>query len=374
MSSDDLKNTAAVWGGDESTSTRRRSSSPPARPQQPSLIDDTTPSEAPPSYTPNNATTPRATASSSRQTRAPLNPLHELSRVANIPFQHYSIPGAKQSADGTTITTSHDQFLTRPDSLATLLTQQAALPPRPTLRITGTHKAAHTVGDVTTDFDLTLSLLTLLDLQSTPTGDPLGSRLRFTTPPPRQPSSQLFNNPKRSSQTQQDTEVKQWARHFCTNSASENRSFTLTRITLDFHPTITRLLEGHIRTLLASLKYRGKVDVSFPIENSTVTVHKQPGNWFVSMLRLYPEKKYEVAEAVWDIGDSTADGGDDGAQGKREAERWWRAWEGVVRNAVLKKEKGKIGVEDWMGWKMGGDAPARVMEWGGDGMSEYWER
>lgn len=250
------------------------------------------------------------------------------------------------------------------------MTQQAALPPKPILRISGTHKAAHT-GEHTTDFDLSFSLLSLLDLESTPTGDPI-SRLRLKTPPnpPSSPAGRLFKSSSSASGAQSPLNL--WARQFTLHDKSENRSFTLTRTILDYE-SITKLLEGHIRTLLANLKYRGKLEVSFPIEHQSITVHRPPGNWLVSMLRLYPVKKYEVAEAVWDVGSSdvAGDGSGAGEEGTKAAERWWREWEGVVRNGVLRKEKGLMGVENWIAWKMGGSAEEKRVEWGADWASDW---
>lgn len=127
-----------------------------------------------------------------------------------------------------------------------------------------------------------------------------------------------------------------------------------------------------MRNLLAALKYRGKLDISFPVEHRNVTVLKQPGNWLVGLLRIYPEKKFEVAEAVWEFAGGDGEGaGDDGKDSPAAAaDRWWRVWEGPVRNAVLAQTRGRVGVEEWIAWSMGAAEEERRLEWGVDGVRE----
>jgi hypothetical protein len=130
-------------------------------------------------------------------------------------------------------------------------------------------------------------------------------------------------------------------------------------------------LEGAVRTLLASLKYRGKLEVLFPVGAAEVVVRREPGNWVLGLLRVYPEKKFVVGVGVWAVAGVGGDGGE-GVSGARKAvEAWWREWEGVVRNAVLGKTRGKVGVEDWITWRSGLREGEKRGEWGVDGMSEW---
>lgn len=152
-----------------------------------------------------------------------------------------------------------------------------------------------------------------------------------------------------------------WCKLF-TSDKAENKSLTLTRLILDFP---TSYLEGAIRTLLHTLKYRGKVEVTFPIQHQSVIVHKAPGNWFYNMLRLYPVKEYKVAESIWEVR------GADNGESAKIVEEWWEEWKGAVANAVLKKHQGNVGVEDWMMWKMGVVEKEKKAEWAVDGQWEW---
>lgn len=173
-----------------------------------------------------------------------------------------------------------------------------------------------------------------------------------------------------------------------------------------------------MRTLLAAAKYRGKVSVEFPLQHAEVVVSRQSGNWFTNMLRLYPTKKYEVVEVVWDVvGASTTsageeDGGGNGgssassssnaaaaiindpstsssssshpetdsasgsgpnppssqAHGRaaQVAQEWWREWQFATWNAVLGGKRGWVTVEDWIEARMGVREKERPREWGVD--------
>lgn len=278
--------------------------------------------------------------------------------MATIPFQQYQVPSSTRSADRITLTTTHQPFISRPESLANFINQQAQLPPKPALHVTGTHKEGS--GANVTDFDLTLSLLPLLSLTTPPPSHPF--RLRFTEPPRSAAAANTNKLFKSSSiRSSEPTPLQAWARHFCIVDKSENRSLTLTRTILDFD-TLTSMLEGNVRTLLASLGYRGKLEVSFPLAYRDVVVHKRAGNWLVGLLGIYPVKKYEVAEAVWELRGYEGEVG----AGSKIAESWWREWEGPLREAVLGKTKGSVGVEEWVAWRMGERRDAKKGEWGVD--------
>jgi len=182
-------------------------------------------------------------------------------------------------------------------------------------------------------------------------------------------------------------------------------SFTLHRHVANLP---AQILEGMVRTLLAAARYRGKVGVEFPVQYADVTVLRQSGNWFTNMLRLYPTKKYEVVEAVWDVGATTTQSqngsahttpgvGAAGSGGQRNkphttsshspsasdgnsgstdpdgagqagliAQAWTREWHFAIRNAVLQGRKGWVTVEDWIEAKMGMRMADRNKDWGVD--------
>ena len=99
------------------------------------------------------------------------------------------------------------------------------------------------------------------------------------------------------------------------------------------------------------------------------------------MLRLYPEKKFEMVEVVWgladgcgaeeddDEGSGNGGGGSGGgydAMGIRAGQEWWRAWESTIRNAIVSKYRGHLGIEDWIETRMGRFVPEPRVDWGND--------
>ncbi|RMZ87212.1 hypothetical protein DV736_g5559, partial [Chaetothyriales sp. CBS 134916] len=279
-----------------------------------------------------------------------LNPLDELCLFSAIPFSNYDVPAGTLTDDRASLTTTHELFYTSPTALSNFLTQQCHLPPRLLLHIKGSH--TDTSRTIQPDFDLTLNLTALLDI---PQSGPSSLRFRIK-PPPKE------TRPKRASLLNRaasppTTPLETWCKRF-TADKSENKSLTLTRTFPGFP---SAYIEGQLRTLLHTLKYRGIVDVSFPVYHQSVTVHKPPANWFYGILRLYPVKEFQIGESIWEVR------GKDSGQSQKVVDEWWEEWKGPITNAVLKKTRGKIGVEEWMEWKMGLREKERTREWAMEG-------
>lgn len=280
--------------------------------------------------------------------RIPYDPLRKLAPFSNIPFNKYNIPDGTLSPDNVSLTVKHSDLYAHPQHLLPFVLEQAYLPPKPTLRIVGSHYGSRV------DFDLTLNLTHLLDLrnskwrfnsaQVSPIG---GSRVLYVRDDPTAP-----------------TRVAQSVKQFCFDK-SENKSFTLTR-SVDGLPT--EMLAGQVRNLAASVKYRGLLRIEFIDERSKVIVHKQPSSWFSNMLRLHPEKKYEVVETVWNLSDGTEEGSEQNPAdtGLRAAQEWWQSWASTLRNAIICKHRGNVGIDDWIETKMGRLEPEPRVEWGVD--------
>ena len=132
------------------------------------------------------------------------------------------------------------------------------------------------------------------------------------------------------------------------------------------------------------MQYRGKVEVTFPVQHYGVIVSKKPSNWFANMLNLHPEKKYDVIDSPWHwrghppapnstsatidaITLSERDFRAGQANARSIAEEFWGDWREVVRNAVLRGHRGKVGVEEWIEAQMGRREKERGKEWGIDG-------
>ena len=300
--SEDIQSSAHVWGEGMIDDPNNRQSQPAASQQNLAPI----PADAPPSYTPTSTSSlPTENNSSSQFQRQPspsrprLNPIQALSCLSNVAFHSYKIPNATLTPNRSITTSTYAPFYSSVASLTKLISDQASLPPRALIRITGTH--TDNSGRSMPDFDIILNLTTLLDL-STSTDSEASSHLAFKELPidaesSRSPSggSRLFKRDKRP--PSDNSPLHKWVTKYV-NDKSENKSFSLARVIPHFIP-FQQSLEGNIRTLLHTLQYRGKVEVTCPMQYACVIVSKTPTNWFANMLNFHPEKKYDVLESTW---------------------------------------------------------------------------
>jgi len=75
-----------------------------------------------------------------------------------IDFHAYRLPSSTISADHVALTSTEPSLSSNPSDLLTVINEQIALPPRPTIRIVGQHSEYGTeYGPDKTDFDLTLN-------------------------------------------------------------------------------------------------------------------------------------------------------------------------------------------------------------------------
>lgn len=326
------------------------------------------------------------------------NPLHSLQRLSRLNFAHYltQVPASTLSADQTTVTTTHPELSSKQYALANFIREQAALPPKPIMVIRG-FRGGHEFGSLPNqvDFEIKANLTGLLDFNNGAEADGQRSgdsgRIRVKL---FHPSTGTSSSPSSSSTTPSlrvrpnESPLDAWVRTFTTDSSSpaagaENRTFTISRVPLNLPVSV---LEGHVRTLIAATRYRGKVTVEFPVLYRDVVVSRTSGNWFVKLVGLYNVRRFEVVQCVWTVGGATDDEGDDGeptgeghdsVDADREADRnaraglvaqeWWNEWKPSILNAVLAKKKGWITVEDWLEAKMGVKEAERRKDWGFDG-------
>lgn len=331
---DDLKSSAHVWDG----------RSAPA--------DD-----SPPAYigaTPDREDDPAPVASSSNATqiqrrpvrRTPYDPLRSLSTLPLIPYQKYNIADSTLSKDKITVTVKQQVFFSQSSHLLPFVLEQARLPPKPTLRIVG--RRDHSV-----DFNITLNLTHLINVSNNKW------RLKSAQTSPLQGSSRdlyVRNDPSIPAH------IASTVKRFC-NDRGENKSLTLVR-SIEGIPT--EMLAGQVRNLAAAIKYRGLLQIDFTCERSRVVIHKEPSGWFSSVLRLHAEQKYEVAESIWVLGnDSDQDDNETGsALGLQIGHEWWASWASTIRNAMIRKHKGGVGIDDWMDAKMGHMEQQPTYDWG----------
>ncbi|EHY59995.1 hypothetical protein HRR83_006356 [Exophiala dermatitidis] len=406
-----------------------------------------TPQDLPPSYettisAPSTSTsipnTPSHHPPSPAITIPSQNPLEALPRLAAINLSKYCVPESKLSDDSTTVTTTKPELATTQYALVKFIREQAYLPPKPLMIIRGTHERGSSGSfgdDGIVDFELKINLTSLLDIASTnyPDGGyangssssspssswsgPSTSDRRIRVQPvdqslspsttPKQTSTITTRTGSGSnirgghgrgggrSPQQRDsstnslnpnlTPLEQWIKRFCEDK-TENRSFTIHRRPTPTFTTTTQILEGMVRTLLASTKYRGKVTVEFVFHYSAVTVLRRPPAssgtwvWLSNMVQnlLSRTKKYEVVESVWDVVGSTGTADTAGTTNTTGTERlsgtaslaaqdWWREWQPAIRNAVLARRQGWVTVEDWLEARMGVREKDRLMDWGTSG-------
>lgn len=332
---DDLKSSAHVWDGRPA----------PADDSPPAYIGATSTGQE-------DAPAPTADLSSSNQVtrvavrRAPYDPLRSLSTLPLIPYQKYDIADSTLSKDRTTVTVKQSILFSQSSHLLPFVLEQARLPPKPVLRITG--RRDHFI-----DFDITLNLTHLINVSNN------RWRLKSAQQSPLQGSSRdLFarNDPSIPAH------VASTVKTFC-NDRGENKSLTLVR-SIDGLPT--EMLAGQVRNLAAAVKYRGALQIDFTCERSKVIVHKEPSNWFSSVLRLYSEQKYEVAESIWSLGNGTEQDNTEAGSGLglQIGHEWWASWTSTIRNAMIRKHKGGVGIDDWMEARMGYMEQQPACEWG----------
>jgi hypothetical protein len=110
----------------------------------------------------------------------------------------------------------------------------------------------------------------------------------------------------------------------------------------------TSYLEGRLHSLIASLSYRGLVEIRFPITHNRVVVQSpdKVNRLFTNVTQLFTgTKKYAVVKAVWPYA-SVPPGVANRKFAVQSEEAWWNDWKDAIRGAVLSRRKGWVTVED----------------------------
>ncbi|KAI9893715.1 MAG: hypothetical protein M1814_005931 [Vezdaea aestivalis] len=309
----------------------------------------------PPSYS--GPSTPLAQASLAQA--PPPNP-PVITSLPSIDFSQYFVSESTVSADQTTLITHLPTLSSDKAALLSFIRAQAALPPRPEIRIRGRHKDFN--GHLKTSFDIRLNMLRYL----VPSPPESWNYIRIVGAEEAALRG-VKSAGKRASPTPETLE--EWVSRFV-KDRSTPKTFTLTRAVVNWD---TEYLDGQIRGLIAATKYNGQVDVTFPLANSKVVVHSPTnGNQFLSkiMSTFMGVNQYEVATAVWPYATQAP-----GAQHSQSIPRtcavqsedlWWRNWKDTIRYAILSQKQGWLSTDDFIEGAMGGYA--RIPEgkpWGG---------
>lgn len=166
--------------------------------------------------------------------------------------------------------------------------------------------------------------------------------------------------------------LETWARQFVNDPAAK-KSFTLTRALANWN---TALLEGRLRTLIASLRYQGRVQIEFCATHRKVVVlcaMNEKSTLYSRVLSLVKEPKgYEVVRSVWPYAnmpeeeDNAMPGRECAVQSERE---WWEDWRLWIARAVVGRHNGWLTLDDMMEGAMGPEGMGEVRvetDWGRD--------
>ncbi|KAH7413971.1 hypothetical protein DE146DRAFT_14042 [Phaeosphaeria sp. MPI-PUGE-AT-0046c] len=264
--------------------------------------------------------------------------------VYDFDISQYLLPNSVTSKDGSTVTISNVNLCSDSTALVHFINAQAALPPRPEIRITGVHNS---LGEMKTDFDVRVNLMRYLLRK--PRENPL-NYVKMVEP------KEVAWRGDSTVGTMPHAEggLSEWAHMFCSDQ-SPNKAFILERQVINWN---TPFLEGRVRSLVASLKYRGNITVSFPVSHTAVVVTPDSqGAGFVTKLfsKVSDKKKYSVVRAVWPYASMASSslaaavesqGGPRRVCAVQSEEGWWESWSSVVAAAIAEKRQGWVTVDD----------------------------
>ncbi|KAK4231275.1 hypothetical protein QBC38DRAFT_242227 [Podospora fimiseda] len=285
-----------------------------------------------------------------------------------LDYRLYNPPLFTLSQDKTTIRSSVPYLSSNATALIALIRQQASIPPKPCIHITG--RREHSASS-RPDFAIKLNLMHLLI--------PDDQRNRLDYLRCVAPGEMVFRGgSKPSLEPSEPDGLEEWARRYV-DDKSANKSFLLERVVANLD---VNWVEGQVRALVAEMKYPGRVEVKFLVTHNKVMVQApEKGNKFLaSVAGLFSggKKKYEVVKAVWPFAS-----GRNGEKGRKVVcgigeEEWWKGWKRSVRFAISAKRHGWVTNEDKLEVLMeaDGDASGNV-DWGPEegivqGSSSQW--
>jgi len=244
----------------------------------------------------------------------------------------------------------------------------AATPPRPYVRVRGTHqqtvdKNGKKERSSVTDFDIHIELTPYLysdathrkswrELRTVDNGD---KTRRGTVFRRRAPGA------KQNIEVGGDTKptLQEWCHMYCASHGGL-KVFALKRKMVGFDEQAVRT---RIETLVRSTNYRGHLNVTFPVKNATVEVYNdcRTNRWrlttwiqWVFMLTLmfiftwpylfFRTKRFEVVVAEWPFSRPAVDGGKQYVSISEQ--QWYNMWGRALGRAVLGRRQGTLGQDD----------------------------
>lgn len=328
---------------------KTRSLRPPAASPEPAAGEMRQPTTPPPYSGPATASNPerRQQLDGAPAIRPALYP-----GLPRLDYRLYSPPLFKLSSDSTTLSSKAEYLSTNAAALAALIRAQATVPPKPQIRVRGTRGRR-------VDFDIKLNLMSLLiPDDQVPRIDYLHCvgdgevAYRGGVRPDLLPQVGAGG-------------LDEWCHRFVQDPAA-SKTFALDRVVANLDVS---WIEGQLRSLVASAKYRGNVDVTFLVAHSRVLVQSPDrfSPFVTSVTTLFSGRnKYEVVKAVWPF--ATLKNGEQGRRCiVRSEDLWWLEWRDPIRYAISQKRQGWVTVEDKLEAVMEGKgSQAEVIDWGLD--------
>jgi hypothetical protein len=309
---------------------------------------------------------PPYTADESFSNNTSSSPATNIQPFPNINYSTYRPPSSAISDHDTTITTVHRPYSKSADELVKLIRQQAALPPKPYVHITGTSN-----NGLAKDFDLKINLLPYL--YRGPSEEPWNYLLIAGPGSVGTWSEERGSTSRRSQRSSQSLEA--WAKEYCSDVATV-KHFILERkvVNLDIET-----LSGAIRNFFAELKYHGKLEIKVETAFQKLVVDNQPskgaGAFFRPLVTAFMGvKSFDVVKAVWPFartGPSDQDQGKTREYAITSEGQWVKDWKLAIGKAALERRRGWVTTEDRVDAMMIGWAQdLRIKEWGELGSSD----
>ncbi|KAK1599406.1 uncharacterized protein LY79DRAFT_504748 [Colletotrichum navitas] len=286
----------------------------------------------------------------------------------------------KDPVTGAEIHTSR-RLDTDPTYLESYITALAELPPRPYVRVRGTHNESvrkredKTESKTVVDFDVRLDLTPFLYRDITArrswrelrTVDNFQKVRRGTVFPTRAPG---FGGSSSSSHTAADGNrqptLREWCHRYCASHAGL-KSFTLLRTVTGFDED--EKLKGRLEDLVRATHYCGHIEVSFPVQDARVDVYNtcRVNRWrwtpwvrwlfyltflwvFAWPYLFFRTKCFEVVEAEWPFSRRRRDPQTGRVTGREYVTLseldWYNMWGRAISKAVLERRQGELDQRD----------------------------
>ncbi|KAK7393941.1 hypothetical protein QQX98_013276 [Neonectria punicea] len=321
------------------------------QPLSPEEVEETQRQATPPPYSgPSTALVARAPPA--QDTDAVAKGPTRYPGLPRLDYRLYSPPLFKLSNDSKTLSSRAEYLSSNAIALVSLIRAQASVPPKPQIHIRGSR--GHKV-----DFSIQLNLMNLL------VPDDEKQRIDYIRCVGE--GELAYRGGTRADVLPEvgDAGLEEWCRRYVQDSSAV-KLFALDRVVANLD---TEWIEGQVRSLVASLSYRGVVDVTFVVTHSRVLVQNpdKVNQFFTNVTTLFSGKnKYEVIKAVWPF--ATTKNGDPGRRCVVQSEEvWWREWKDPIKYAISQKRHGWVTVEDKLEAVMEGKGNGTDMiDWGPD--------